>query len=136
MRPVILSSPEKAPTGLEMVSASAGAAPSAASVVTMAAIRPVMRGGLFRRPGVVVARDARPLTLVEQAAIGAIGQCRAGKVGLMRLLPVARSVVLLARRHIGAVVHPAMPAGRDGGSLGIAAGIDHHAALTAVRTDR
>ena len=50
----------------------------------------------------------------------------------MRLLPVARLVVLGRRRDIDAVMHPAMPAGRDRRAFGIAV-VDHPAAGAAVR---
>src|SRR6185312_10271084 len=75
---------------------------------------------LLRRPGVIVARNARPLALVEETTVWPICQRAAGQVGLMRQLPVAWLVVLLGRRDVGAVVHPAMPAGRDFAGFGVA----------------
>src|SRR5690606_38608483 len=79
---------------------------------------------LFGRPGVVVTGHAWTLALVEQAAIGAVSGGGAGQIGLMGLFPGAGNVFGLARRHVGAVMHPAVPAVTNGGGIGIA-GIGH-----------
>src|SRR5215468_11838325 len=50
----------------------------------------------------------------------------------MRLLPLARGVVVLRRRHVDDVMDPAVPSRRDARGLGIAV-IDHPAALEAER---
>src|SRR6478735_9381116 len=50
---------------------------------------------------------------VCQRARWAISGGTAGEIRLMRLLPVARLVVFLRRRNVDAVMHPAMPAGRN-----------------------
>src|SRR5690606_29163695 len=71
-------------------------------------------------PGVVVACHARALARTQQRALGAVGVRRTGRVRLVRLLPLARLVVLLGRRGIHAVVDPAMPARRDRGGFRIA----------------
>src|SRR5690606_22185026 len=104
-----LSSPEKAETGLAMVAADAGATAAIASPATTtrpavacpgraqpdipekAGSHHFMRGrdvtsspepaiGLLRRPGIVVARHARPFALREQAPVRPVGEAGAGKV--------------------------------------------------------
>src|SRR5262245_3428596 len=50
----------------------------------------------------------------------------------MRLLPLARLIVLLGRRRVDAVMHPAMPARRDQRSFRIAI-VDHPSARAAFR---
>src|SRR3546814_6183948 len=48
----------------------------------------------------------------------------------MGLLPFARRVIVLRRGNVGAVVHPAVPARRDGRGLGVTV-VDHPAARNA-----
>src|SRR5690606_6105522 len=139
MRPVILSSPAKVATGLAIGCASAGAAPNARPSARASPAHSRItfcwtRSGkwptpLFGRPGLIVAGDARAFALVEQAAIGAIGCCRAGQVRLMRLFPGAGLIIGVARYNIAAMVHPAMPARRNRRCVCIAAGIGHIAPI-------
>src|SRR5690606_18851123 len=82
-----------------------------------------------RRPGVVVAGHARTFLRGQHGAARPVCCGRTRQVRLVRLLPLARLVVLTARRDIGAVVHPAMPAGRDRRGFGIAV-VNHPAART------
>ena len=48
----------------------------------------------------------------------------------MRFLPIIRPIILLRRRHVHGVMHPAMPGRRDSGSFSVAV-VDHPAALEA-----
>ena len=50
----------------------------------------------------------------KQAAIGTIGGSGAGEVGFVRIFPGLGHIFGLRRRHVGAVMHPAMPARRNG----------------------
>src|SRR6478736_5149355 len=84
------------------------------------------------RPGLVVAGRGRALAFGQGRTLRAIGQGRAGPVLLVRLLPFARLIAFLGRRDVDGVVQPAVPAGRDLGSLGLAL-VDHPAALDAER---
>src|SRR5690606_9004948 len=126
-RPVILSRPAKLATGLAMGCAMAGLQNTSAAAVSSGLASHVSMEGApgrkaprssFRRPGAVVTDHALAFALVEQAAIGAVGRCRAGQIGLMRLFPGLGNIFGLARRHIGAVMHPAMPAIANGGGIG------------------
>src|SRR5690606_1514623 len=67
--------------------------------------------------GLIVAGHAWTLALVEQAAIRTIGLRRAGQVRLMRLFPFPGLIIRLAGRHVDAMMHPAMPAGRNRGGI-------------------
>src|SRR6476660_8348812 len=79
-----------------------------------------------RRPGVIVATDGRPPVVAEDRAFRAVSLCRSGEIRNVRLLPLARLVVLFRRRRVDAVVDPAVPAGRDGRRFGVAV-VDHPA---------
>src|SRR5690606_6003337 len=92
--------------------------------------RRIRRSG--RRPGIVVAADARPLARAEHGAPGPVGGGGAGQVGQVRLLPLARLVVFPGRGRVGALRPPAVPAGRDGGGFRIAL-VDRPAAGAAFR---
>src|SRR5690554_3170125 len=137
MRPVILSRPEKVATGLAVGWANAGPVmpktPSAAIGARTVnrrgkAVRWRKAPALLRRPGVVVTGDAGAFALVEQAAIGPIGCRGAGQILLVRQFPVAGRVIGLGGHDIGAVMHPAMPALANGGSVG-GTGIGHIASV-------
>ena len=52
--------------------------------------------------------------------LGAIGGRRARLVRTVRLFPLARLVVFLRRRGVGAIMHPAVPAGGNLGGFGVA----------------
>src|SRR5262249_47820630 len=71
------------------------------------------------RPGVVVAADARPPVLAEDRAFGTVSLCTAGEILDVRLLPLARLVVLFRGRRVDAVGDPAGRARRDGRGLAI-----------------
>src|SRR5690606_24533922 len=81
------------------------------------------------RPGLIVTGDLRALATIEEAPLGAIGGGSAGEIGLMRLFPGARLILGFGGHNIGAVMHPAMPAGRNGRGVGKAAGIGHIATV-------
>src|SRR5690606_36140928 len=83
---------------------------------------------LFGRPSLIIAGDARPLTLVQKAAIGTVGCGGAGQIALVRLFPGARLVFGIVGDHVGAIMHPAVPAGRNCGGICIT-GIGHIAAI-------
>src|SRR5215217_4553407 len=123
MRPVILSRPASVATGCASGWAEAGMAkPASPMRASRARARKIKRRGidaLFGRPGLVVAGDAGALALVEQAAIGAVGLGRAGQVRLVRLFPGMGDIFGIGRNDIGAVVHPTVPAGRDGRRIGV-----------------
>ncbi len=69
---------------------------------------------VIRLPGFVVPGRRRPLTRSERAAIRTVGVSCSRLIGLVGLLPASRLVLFIHRRHIRNVVHPAMPARRNG----------------------
>src|SRR6202158_4267586 len=86
---------------------------------------------LFARlPGFVIAGGGRAAAGFERRARRPVGVRRAGEIRPVRLLPLARLVVLLGRRHVDGVVQPAVPRRRHARGLGDAA-IDHPAPLEA-----
>src|SRR4051812_23113585 len=82
----------------------------------------------LRVPGLVIAGRLRPAACGQRRAGRTIGAGRAGHVRPMRLLPGARLVVFLRRRHVDGVMQPAMPRWRHRRGLGVAV-VDHPAAL-------
>ena len=120
VRPVILSRPVNSATGLLIGAARAGAQaprqtqgaktmPRVARVPHQAAALAALKRG----PRLVVAADLRALRRTEDRALRLVGRRRAGEVRQVRFLPFARLVGIVGRRNIGAVVHPAVPGGRD-----------------------
>src|SRR5690606_12939652 len=83
-------------------------------------------------PGVVVAGHPRTLTRNGKRARGTIGKRGTSLVFAVRLLPFPRLVVFLAWRNVCAVVHPAVPAGRDLRSVSVAL-VDYPATRKAER---
>src|SRR5690606_3240889 len=71
-------------------------------------------------PGVVVSCNARALCPCQHRSLGAISLGRASMVLLVRLLPLARHILLLAWRCVYAPVKPTMPAWRHDGAFRIA----------------
>src|SRR5690606_15726508 len=67
----------------------------------------------------------------KHRAHGPVGFRRTGQIGLMRLLPFARHVILRNRRRIDLMMDPAMPAWRNQRGLRNAV-IDHPATGTAL----
>ena len=66
-------------------------------------------GSASRRPGLIVAGGLRTAAAGQRRTGRAIGSRRPGQVRQMRLLPLARGVFLVGRRHVDGVVQPAMP---------------------------
>src|SRR5712692_5747433 len=86
---------------------------------------------LFARlPSLVIAGGGRPAARLQRRARGPVGVGRAGEIWPVRLLPLARRVVLLRGRHVDRVVQPAVPGRRHARGFGEAV-IDHPAPLEA-----
>src|SRR5258708_4848364 len=85
-----------------------------------------------RRPRLVVAGRLRAAALRQGRSGRALRPRRAGHVGPVRLPPRPRRDLLLGRRHVDGVVHPAVPGRADRRGLSIAV-VDHPAALEAER---
>ena len=66
-----------------------------------------VKASVARRPGIVIARHARPLLGRLHGTARPICPRRAGQIGHMRLLPLARDIVFRARRDIDAMMQPA-----------------------------
>ena len=75
-------------------------------------------------------RWRRPVAARQGRAWRPKGSRRAGEIRQMRFLPIIRPIILLRRRHVHGVMHPAMPGRRDSGSFSVAV-VDHPAALEA-----
>ena len=78
------------------------------------------RASSSRRPRLVVAGHFRTLVGAEDRALRPVGGRSAGQVRQMRFFPGVRLVGVLGRRDVGALVHPAVPAGRDARGLCLA----------------
>src|SRR5690606_30120706 len=96
--------------------------------------RPGSSASGTRRPGVIIPGHLRAMLVAQHRTLRSVGGGRAGQIWLVRLLPFARRIVFVRRRNVHAMMHPAMPAGRNGGSLGITV-IDHPAPRLAVGVD-
>src|SRR5712691_4040847 len=75
-------------------------------------------GALFRRPRLVIAGGADPVSAAQHRAGRVIGERRAGQIRLVRQLPR----IFLARRWhlVDHVVQPGVPLRRHLGTLGLA----------------
>src|ERR1700719_3986564 len=86
---------------------------------------------LFARlPGLVIAGGGRAAAGLQRRARGPVGVGRAGEIRPVRLLPLARLVLLFRGRHVDGVVQPAVPGRRHARGLRDAV-IDHPSPLKA-----
>src|SRR3546814_358297 len=131
---MILPTPAKRATGLATGFAMPGAARRNRACTTASALAaaatslkpwPKPTRPLLGRPGCVVTGPVGLHSLVGQDPTARIGRGRPVARGLMRLFSCAGGRCGIGGHDIVAVMHPAMPAGRDVRGIGIAAAIGH-----------